>query len=485
MDRRGAALAVAAIVAMASLGGYYIYGKGGTPGFAPSQTSESSETTSLSTMPATTAGHLSVTSETTSLPTGTAPGWTTYHRDNLRTGDAESVAFSSANPGWVSPNLDGSVYAEPLAFDGRVFVATENDSVYALDAQTGAVVWRTHIGAPVPGSSLPCGDISPSGITGTPVIDPATGIIYAVAFEAPSNHTLVALRVSDGGVVFEHVADPAGSDPRVEQARAALSLGNGMVYWFYGGLLGDCGEYHGWVVGLKADGTGSLVGYQVPTAREGGIWAPSGAVMDASGDLYVSTGNGASVTTFDHGDSVIKLSPSLQELGYFTPSGWAKLNQMDTDLGSVGPTGVGNGTLFQIGKEGVGYLLNMDELGGIGGQAFSAQVCTSAFGGTAYSRGVIFVPCTDGLVAVKTSGSSFIVAWRGPRLEAGPPVVTGEVVWTLDISSGVIRGFDVATGNPLYSLALGGVTRFTTPTFAYGELFVAAGDEVHSFVLGS
>ena len=121
----------------------------------------------------------------------------------------------------------------------------------------------------------------------------------------------------------------------------------------YGGLAGDCGPYHGWVVGLTANGTGEMDVYQVPTQREGGIWAPSGAAIGPTGILYVSDGNGASDATFDHGDSVISLSPSLAEEGFFAPTNWVQLNQDDLDLGSVGPSIVGPGALFQIGKEGV------------------------------------------------------------------------------------------------------------------------------------
>ena len=89
-----------------------------------------------------------------------------------------------ANPAWTSPVLDGQVYGEPLEATGRVFVATENDTMYALAANTGAVLWSTHVGTPVPSGDLPCGDISPTvGITGTPVVDVARGEIFAVADE--------------------------------------------------------------------------------------------------------------------------------------------------------------------------------------------------------------------------------------------------------------------------------------------------------------
>jgi outer membrane protein assembly factor BamB len=373
-------------------------------------------------------------------------------------------------------------YAEPLIYKGLVFVATENDSVYALNDTTGAVVWRTHIGTPVQGSSLPCGNISPSGITGTPVIDTGTDTIYVVAFESPATmHYLVALSITDGKVVFSHSADPPGADPRVQQERGALSLGNGMVYVPYGGLDGDCGQYHGWVAGINTDGSGSMVSYQVPTGREGGIWAPSGGVTDSTGNLFFATGNGASSNNFDHGNAVVKLSPTLQELDYFAPSNWLQLNNGDTDLGSVGPLLVGHNQIFQIGKEGVGYLLDATNLGGIGGQVYSGDVCSSVYGGTATAGSTVFVPCTDGLVALSLSPNSFQVLWRSPGFPSGPPIVTGNVVWALDTSSGTLHGYDVKTGTSLFSLSTGSVTRFTTPATGDGQVFVAAGSKIFAF----
>lgn len=466
------AVVVIVIVVIASAGTYTLLNSAPGRQSTTSTQSTQSGTSSVSTSSLTALSSIAGSSD-----------WTTYHHDNSRAGNAGIPTVSSAKAGWVSQQLDGRIYAEPLAFAGDVFVATENDSVYALNAQTGSILWRTHLGTPVPGSSLPCGDIDPSGITGTPVIDASTGTIYVVAFEVPANHYLVALSTSDGKVIFTRSADAPGADPKVQQQRAALSLSNGMVYWSFGGLDGDCGAYHGWVVGSKADESGAEISYMVPTNREGGIWAASGAVIDSSGDVFVATGNGDSSTAFDHGDSVVKLSPSLQELGYFAPLNWAQLNSGDTDVGSVGPVALSDGSLFQAGKEGVGYLLNPASLGGIGGQLYSANVCSSVYGGMATSGSTVFVPCTDGLVAVSVSGSSFSVVWKGPSFPAGPPIVTGNVVWCLDTSSGTLHGYDVQTGHEAFSFNTGGVTRFTTLTYAYGELFVGADNSIYSFGL--
>jgi hypothetical protein len=314
------------------------------------------------------------------------------------------------------------------------------------------------------------------------VIDPAANTIFVVAFEMPIKHFLVALDTQNGNVRFSVPGDPTGADPRVQQQRAALTLGNGKVYVPYGGLFGDCGDYHGWVVGFNPDGGGSPISYEVPSGREAGIWGPSGAVLDSHGNLFVATGNGASSSTFDHGNSVIELSPGLQELGYFAPANWRQLNQGDTDLGTEGPALVAPGELFQVGKEGVGYLLNSSNLGGIGGEIHSANVCSSSYGGTANAGGLVLVPCTDGLVALRVSQGSFQAAWQKSGFGAGPPIVTGNVVWVVDVSSGVLRGFDAGSGQDLYTFQLGaGTTRFTTPSIGDGRLFVATLYQVVSF----
>ncbi len=413
--------------------------------------------------------------------------WTTYHANSARTGYLPVANFTSVTPGWTSPTLDGLIFAEPLVFGNDVFVATENNSVYALDAHTGSVVWHTNLGpgSPTDNHQLPCGDIFPvTGITGTPVIDPSTGTLYVVSY-SDYHHALSALRVSDGSVVFHESAVPPGFNESTQQQRTALTLANGMVYMGYGGLAGDCGQYYGYEVGLPTNGTGSMVYYQVPVSREGAIWAPSGATVDTAGNVYVATGNGASITTFDHGNSVIKLSPTLHEEGYFAPSNWAELSSSDADIGSLAPIFVGPHTLFQIGKSGVGYLLNSDNLGGIGGENFNASVCDESFGGTAFVNSTIFVPCINGLFELQVANSSFFstkLVISG--FNAGPPIVTGGVVWSVDDNSGTLFGLSVATGHEAYSFALGNVMHFTTPAAGHGQVFVAASDKVMSFVLG-
>src|SRR5262249_19591856 len=149
-------------------------------------------------------------------------------------------------------------YAEPLVIDGKVIVATENDSIYALDAQTGQVKWHVNEGHPVPLSDLPCGNINPLGITGTPVYDPQTGLIFAVAEVKGPAHILFGADLQTGQVKVRRIVDPPGIDPRAYQQRAALALSGGRVYIAFGGLYGDCGHYQGLVVASNTDGAGSL-----------------------------------------------------------------------------------------------------------------------------------------------------------------------------------------------------------------------------------
>ena len=471
--RTRTALVISGVVILLLVGSIY-YGLDVQTG--PSQTSGRSGASSSSSA-------LETTSASTSLQDGGYGDWTTYHHDNARTGFEGGTNFTSVARVWTSETLDGAVYAEPLVSGGTVFVATENNSVYALDATSGSVVWRTHLGPPVPGSQLECGDISTSGVTGTPVIDAATSTIFVVVF-SHLHHQLFGIDLKTGAVVSNVSADPPGFADAVQQQRSALSLFGGTVYVPYGGLYGDCGAYHGWVVGLPASGSGTMDVYKVPTLREGGIWAPSGAAIDSSGMVYVATGNGASDTTFDHGDSVISLSPSLGETGYFAPENWAQLNRDDADLGSAGPSLVGAGTLFQVGKEGVGYLLDSSRLGGIGGETFSAPVCGGSYGGAAFANSTVFVPCTNGVFALRIDGQSFSLSWHSGSFDSGPPIVTGGVVWSVDVSSSTLNGFSASDGRQLYSFHLGSVVHFCTPSAGDGRLFVASGDTIQAFSLG-
>jgi PQQ enzyme repeat len=414
-----------------------------------------------------------------------ASNWTTYHGDATRSGDYSMDDVTSATAAWSGPiTLDGQIYAEPLTCGDVVYAATENDTVYAINLTSGAVIWHAHLGTPMPGSSLPCGDIDPSGITGTPVIDTLGGMLYVVAFVEPGHHELFQLSLSTGATLGETNVDPPGAYPLVEQQRGALALDGFDIDIPYGGLDGDCGQYYGFVLAEAIGLGGPLLSYQVPTQREAGIWAVAGPTVAPNGSVFVSTGNGASTTTFDFGDSVIELSQTLSETDYFAPTNWEQLNQDDTDLGSVAPTLLPNGDVFQIGKAGVGDLLLARHLGGIGGQLYEADVCGGGYGGTAHVGTTLFIPCTDGLYALDVNATNFTAAWQTSAFDAGSPIVTGNVVWTVDIDNATLLGFNDSTGAPLYAFPLGGADHFISPGAGANTVFVGGGDQLYGFRLG-
>jgi polyvinyl alcohol dehydrogenase (cytochrome) len=308
------------------------------------------------------------------------------------------------------------------------------------------VRWHTSVGTAASASQHPCGDISPIGITSTGVYDPQTGLVYFVAQTGPGKHVLVGLDPGTGAVrVRADVPSPDGQ-PYYDQQRGALALDDGYVYVVFGGFDGDCGPYIGSIVGMPADGQGPIRSYRVPTSEQGGIWAPGGPTVGPDGTIYVSAGNGAaSETSFDGSDSVTALTPALQRTGIFAPANWRQLSIKDLDLGSMTPALLADGQILQVGKSGVGYLLNAAHLGGIGGQVASGQVC-AAFGGAAVSGTIVYVPCMTGLTAVGTAGNRVTVLWRGPEDGWGSPVVGGGAVWVAGPDSGVLYELDPVTG---------------------------------------
>lgn len=421
---------------------------------------------------------------TSAPPAQAFADWPTYDANAAHTAvaPASPAATTAPTAAWTTSPLDGDDHGQPIVVAGSVIAATENNSVYAFSAATGAQLWTRHLGTPVNAASLPCGDITPvSGITSTPVADPAAGLVYVVAFLSPGTHTLFALHLADGSVAWSKPADAPGLNPITHQQRSALSLANGMVYIPYGGLFGDCGTYHGAVVGIPATGGGSTISYVVPSQNEAGIWEPGGAPVDSSGDLYVATGNSSSNAIFDEANAVIRLSPALQQLSSFAPTNWAALNRGDLDLGTMSPALVQGGQVFQVGKTGIGYLLDAANLGGVGGQLSSAQVCPSGFGGTAYTAPVVYVSCTSQLVAVSIAGTGASVTWRAPGFDAGPPIVADGAVWTLDLSHNALVELNPASGAVLHSVPTNGLAHFASPSASGGLVFVPGLRAVQAF----
>jgi outer membrane protein assembly factor BamB len=228
---------------------------------------------------------------------------------------ASVTSIDVSSPAWTSPSLDGQLYGAPLVSDDRVYVATENDTVDALSAATGAVLWSAHVGVPVPSGSLPCGDISPTvGITGTPVIDQARAELFVVADELVDGtpaHQLVGLSTVTGKTELNQNVDPAGSKPAALLQRTGLTLSAGHVVFGYGGNFGDCSTYHGWVMSVPEAG-GTPAAFEVDSATgdsQGAVWMGGAApVVDGSGNIWVTAGNGSVTSSgqaYDDSDSVL------------------------------------------------------------------------------------------------------------------------------------------------------------------------------------
>jgi PQQ-like domain len=411
--------------------------------------------------------------------------WPTYHHDAARTGNAGTVPAVKGLKVAATASLDGAVYASPLVLhDAKgdlMIAATENNTLYAL-RNNGSIVWSRHIGTPVNGSSLPCGNINPTGITGTPVYDPATGLVFAVAFLSGDKHVLVAVNAETGTLTWTRPVDPPGSHANVEQERGALLFSGGKVWVPYGGLYGDCGPYHGYLVGIPTSGQGAAAIYQVPSSREAGIWTPAGPSADAAGHVYVSVGNSAQTNpkaAYDMGDSVIELS-GTSVVSFFAPATWASENAQDLDLGTTGPVILPTGQVFVAGKNGNAYLMKQGALGGLGGKVPSIAVCT-AFGGAAYSDGTIYIPCTDGVRAVHISATAMTGSWHASP--SGSPIVGGGAVLTVAPSSGTLFALDPTSGATKAQVGLGdSTTRFATPALA-ADGFAYVGTEHGKLVI--
>jgi outer membrane protein assembly factor BamB len=445
--------------------------------------------------------------------------WTTYHHDNAHTGydplaPTAAVGAISPTPGWTQSTLDAEVYAEPLVYNGLVYVATLNNTVYALNQSDGTVAWSSHLGTPQ-GSGWVCGNVAPMGILGTPVIDTAANRIYAVAEIAGTTPTyrLFGLDLTTGTTVLNTVIAPTGFDWTIQQQRGALALANGYVYVPFGGRAGDCfngsSPYYGWVIGVPTDGVSSLNVFKTPSGAES-VWAPGGVVVDdTSHNVFFATGNAIPCAGSTLSDAVVRVSPTLTSPTFFQPNDWqSNWCGPDSDLGSASPVLISPNLMFTAGKHGGGFLLDPTNLGGLNGQLFptrkpatyvQADVCfgnTSAatYGSFAYAAPFVYVECEgDGLVAlnVNISTPSFSpcdAACAAPDWHAGgpttfgPPIVAGGAVWVAS-NGGGLYAFNAATGAQIYHSAAFGINRFVTPAEAGGQVFVPSHRVVLSFTI--
>jgi hypothetical protein len=489
-------------------------------------------------------------------PPAPAPDVPTFHGDPQRTGwqQAEPVLTPEAVAGpafgeiW-SAVLDGAVHAQPLYAAGVVvrglahdvvYVATEADSVWALDARDGTPLWGpASLGTPVPRSALPCGNIDPVGITSTPVLDRARGALYVVGMTSPDGgrtlgYVAAALDLATGRMLpgWPVPVAPPGLDPRVQQQRGALLLlPSGLLEVPFGGFFGDCGAYHGWVVQIPVDRPADQSAYQTPSRAGAGLWTAGGLAWGPEGAIFGVTGNSTDPVPGDMGNAVLRLLPGppihqpAGPAGFFQPSNALALDRADRDLGSGGPLvlptqpGAHRRLLFVAGKQGVGYLVDRDNPGGNGtGNGIAGEALWSGclYGDCAGAQAAVFTtaayfrspdgspyvvtagraaqpaPCTGrgGLVAWRlTPAPALEPAWCGPSMaDPGSPTVSsrgtaGPVVWAVDAGLRRLVAVDGQTGRLLRSVGLPPVQRFTVPTVAGGMVFVAANGQVLAFGL--
>ncbi len=448
--------------------------------------------------------------------------WTTYHHDDGHTGfDAAQPATVGATAGWTSPVLDDSVYGEPLVYNGLVYVGTLNDTVYALNQSDGTVVWTDHIRAPET-TGWACGNVSPQGILGTPVIDTAGGRIYVATFGADDLYRLEGLSLATGALQSSVIITTqalSGFDWTIQQQRGALAIHNGYVYVPFGGRAGDCGAYRGWIFSVPTAGGG--IGHYVTPGDGAGFWNSGGVVIDdATGHVFDTSGNGVAAgcaanpdgTAVYENDAIVELAAGAsvnQHLGSFYPLDWqGNWCGNDQDLGSASMVLISPTLAFQAGKWGQGFLVNPQSLGGMNGQLYpspvnysGADVCygnhaDANFGSYAYAAPYVYLECDGhGLVGLSidpstpsfsqcASGACGSPTWSaGGTTTFGPPIVAGGVVWAVAINGGGLYGFSAATGAQVYHSAAFSVNHFSTPSEAGGQVFAAADTQVKSFNL--
>jgi polyvinyl alcohol dehydrogenase (cytochrome) len=416
-------------------------------------------------------GHGTATSTTTTSSTTTSIPRTTTTTTAPAVPSLTSVAWSTA--------VDGAIYAQPVVVGSRLFVATEDDDVYALSVDTGQVLWHASIGTPLTDvvEYAGCGDVDPLGITSTPVADAANNTLYVVGeitngADPPTVHReLVGFDMATGNVVRTADADPTGGgDSQINlQQRPGLVIDDGRVDVGFGGLFGDCGYYHGWVVGVSTTPGVANIEFDTTTGGSGGAVWQGGAPpsVDAAGNLYVVTGNQNSQGTGGYYESVIKLSPTLVPEASFRDTAATG----DKDFGTSTPLLLPDGTLFAVGKTDIGYVLEQSDLSlvasipGVCGSDPDGRIAFDSATDAAY------VPCRGGGIQ-EVDLATDSLGWKAGTVNSSPILAAGSL-WALSYPGGTLQALNPVTGTVEQSTGIGQTANFATPAYADGLLLVA------------
>ena len=503
----------------------------------------------------------------------------TQHYDTARTG--QNMTETLLTPSNVNSTLfgkllslpvDGYVYAQPLyvpavaipsnGTHNVLYVATEHDSLYAFDADRGTQLWKDSflINGATTLSTTDVGntqDINPEiGITGTPTIDSTTNTLYVVVNTKEAGAIIYRLHAIDITTGAEKFGGPAlmtasapGTAPdgngttvpfngQWENQRPGLLLLNGFVYIGFA-AHGDNGPWHGWILAYnKTTLAQSGVWCTSPNGKGNGIWqSGAGIAADASGNIYVATGNGDDTvatpapppsTTIDYGDSIVRLSVTNGvpvPTDYFTPWNQASLDSSDTDLAAGGvlvlpdQPGTFPHILVQSGKQGEIYVINRDKMTSDG-----SHYCN---GCTSDPEIIQSISSGAGLWSIPAYWNSQIYLWgNGGNLEAysltngtlsqsptsksaesssfpgSTPVVSSNgtsngIVWAVETdaytSSGpaILRAYNAANVSDLLYASnltngrdtLGPAVKFVVPVVTNGKVYVGAQKEVDVFGL--
>lgn len=479
-------------------------------------------------------------------PTGDPTPWdvVTARYDNARLGvrsNETTLTPDVLSSGAFGPKatfaVDGYVYAQPLYAEVLmggvvrevVFVATQHDSVYAFDA-TGAStkpLWRASLlGAgetPLTYDDVGSKDIVPEiGITGTPVIDRATGRLFVVskskAVDDDGNRIVVqrlhALSLVDGTeklggpVEIRATRGDLTFDPLLENQRCALALIGGRV-WVTWASHGDVGPYHGWLLGYDAHDLGAppFAWTSTTSGTMGGIWmSGSGPSSDDDQSLFLAVGNGTFENGVQFGSSAVRLgfdATSVSVRDWFTPAEQEVMTDVDNDFGTTGVLPLGNGKVITGDKSGRMYVLARDALGGYAGDVDrSLQVFSipeklllsnpAYFDGTLYTcghKGRVAAFGTDAQTGLfettPRSQSPACTAATCYRYGCTPTVsangTSGAIVWTMDIGAfdtpgpSVLHAYDARDlSKELFaSTSTPNAVKFTSPVVTKGRVFVA------------